>query len=64
MLSKNGLVRKTYPRLAPPLRNGHREVIIIKERMIIEKNDYRENILGEGNPQYLFYCFNIAEMNY
>ena len=24
--------------------------------MIIEENDYRENILGEGNPQYLFYC--------
>jgi len=33
--------------------------------MIIEENDYRENILGEGNPQYLFLLFfNIAEMNY
>ena len=33
--------------------------------MIIEENDYRGNILGEGNPQYLFFIvFNIAEMNY
>ena len=28
--------------------------------MIIEENDYGENILGEGNPQYLFFIvFNI-----
>ena len=25
--------------------------------MIIEENDYGENILGEGNPQYLFLLF-------